>query len=103
MALSTCSPLLAFSKPRSNTGLVLDDNFLRHQISPSHPEKPARYQAIKQQLLESNLVNKTVNIKPIENAEQWLTLVHLNNQLCFIKMVYFILSQIQATKNLGKK
>ena len=82
LALSLLSPMLSFSDSRVKTGLVLDDKFLHHQISPAHPEKPARYQAIKQQLQDSDLINKTLRINPIENAEQWLTLVHSKQQGC---------------------
>ncbi|MBE9527364.1 MAG: histone deacetylase, partial [Proteobacteria bacterium] len=93
LALSLLNPMLSFSDSRVKTGLVLDDKFLHHQISPAHPEKPARYQAIKQQLQDSDLINKTLSIHPIENAEQWLTLVHSKQHIAKIKQ------QVEIHKN----
>lgn len=85
LALSLLNPALTFSNVQTKTGLVLDDKFMRHQISATHPEKPARYQAIKQQLLNSHLVEKTLKIKPIDDAEQWLPLVHSQHHIATIK------------------
>ncbi|NQY27079.1 MAG: histone deacetylase [Piscirickettsiaceae bacterium] len=85
LALSLFNPLFGFANSHAKTGLVLDDMFLQHQISPAHPEKPARYQAIKQQLHKSQLINKTHSIKPIVDAEQWLTLVHSQQHIEKIK------------------
>lgn len=87
LALATFSPLLGMAKVKSNpnTGLVLDDGFLHHQISDAHPEKPARYQAIKQQIVAVDLAAKTSLIKPIDNAEQWLSLIHSQQHIEKIK------------------
>ncbi|RKZ88490.1 MAG: histone deacetylase [Gammaproteobacteria bacterium] len=70
---------------RLPTGLVLDDRFSEHQISPEHPESPARYNAIKQQLQAKGLLNETVAIKPLIDAEQWLSLVHSDQHISSIK------------------
>lgn len=85
LAFSLLTPILGGANLQSKTGLVLDDDFFRHQISPAHPEKPARYQAIKQKLQDENLINKTRNIKPISNAEQWLSLIHSQQHISTIK------------------
>ena len=67
------------------TGLVLDDGFLKHHISPNHPESPARYQVIKQSLSVNNIKVKTLPISPKNNAEPWLSLIHSKQHITAIK------------------
>ena len=67
------------------TGLVLDDSFKRHQISPSHPESPERYHAIRQYFIEQGLLAKTVEIKPLEDVETLLKNNHTDAHIKSIK------------------
>lgn len=69
----------------STTGLVLTDKFIDHEITAAHPDSPARYRAIKQQLLNRNIVEQTVAIQPLADAEQWLNLVHSQQHITAIK------------------
>jgi len=82
----TILPMSLIAKTKkTKTGLVLDQRFSEHYISPAHPESPARYHAITQQLLEQDLVNSAVLITPNDNAEQWLTLIHSPEHIATIK------------------
>lgn len=67
------------------TGLVLDERFSQHQINQAHPESPARYQAITEQLQEHNIVNSVSIIAPKKDSEKWLTLVHSQQHIDSIK------------------
>jgi acetoin utilization deacetylase AcuC-like enzyme len=67
------------------TGLVLDDGFLRHLINPTHPESPARYQAIKRHLIVHHITDKTMPISLKMEAEQWLSLIHSQQHIQLIK------------------
>ena len=67
------------------TGLVLDDRFKDHQISPNHPESPERYYAIRQYFIDQGLLSKTVEIKPLENVESILKLNHTDAHIESIK------------------
>ncbi len=68
-----------------HTGLVLDDSFQHHQISLNHPESPARYRAIRQHFIEQDLLARLVEIKPLENVEDLLTLNHTEAHIKSIK------------------
>ncbi len=74
-----------FTKVTTKTGLVLDDGFLHHRISPAHPESSARYQAIKQHISANNITDKTVPISPVSDAKQWLQLIHSQQHITAIK------------------
>ncbi len=76
---------LSYASAKSKTALVLDNGFLKHHINPTHPESPARYQAIKQHISEANIRDKTISISPIADAEQWLDLVHTQQHIKAIK------------------
>ena len=67
------------------TGLVLDDGFKYHQISPNHPESPGRYHAIIQLFLERGLFDKTVAIKPLNSIDRYLKLNHTEAHIESIK------------------
>ncbi|MFW5450222.1 MAG: histone deacetylase [Methylophagaceae bacterium] len=67
------------------TGLVLDERFLEHHISSHHPEKPQRYQIILEKLFSDGLLNKLQIIKPKQNIEQWLYLIHSKSHIKSIK------------------
>jgi len=69
----------------TQTGLVLDDSFKYHHISPDHPESPDRYYTIKQQFAEQELLSKMVKIKPLLNVDTWLKLVHTDDHINSIK------------------
>lgn len=69
----------------STTGLVMDDRFMNHLINPTHPESPARYQTIKQRLVQQNINNKTIPIQPISDVEPWLGSIHSKAHINAIK------------------
>lgn len=73
------------AKQALTTALVLDDGFIKHYISPIHPESPARYQAISRHIKADNLADKTLVISPINDAEQWLKLIHSQQHIMAIK------------------
>jgi len=94
LALSTLASVLTTKVNaktiRSTTGLVLDERFIEHHISPAHPESPARYQAITEQLLEQDLLSQLTLLKPQNDSEQYLELVHSKNHIDSIKQNDFI-------------
>ena len=69
----------------ARTGLVLDDRFKDHLISLNHPESPERYHAIRQYFIEQGLLDKTIEIKPLENIEDLLRLNHTEAHVESIK------------------
>ena len=81
-ALSKGGDSMAASR---RTGLVLDERFSQHQINQSHPESPARYQAITEHVLEHDLVSAVSMIAPKKDSEKWLTLVHSQQHIDSIK------------------
>ena len=68
-----------------HTGLVLDERFSLHQIHSSHPESPARYQAITEHLLDHNIIASVSLITPKQDSEKWLSLVHSQQHIDSIK------------------
>jgi len=88
LVLSLSPLLLSMVKANPSlrrTGLVLDEGFLAHHISPAHPESPARYQAITSQLFEQDIFAKTTQIIPIQDVESWMRLVHSQQHIESIK------------------
>lgn len=75
----------SYAKKLSKTGLVLDDGYIQHQISVTHPESPARYQYVKQTIIKNNLIENTIPITPKSDAEQWLSLIHSQLHIQSIK------------------
>ncbi len=67
------------------TGLVLDDHFKHHHISPNHPESPDRYYAIKKEFSEQDLFAKTVRIKPLGDVDNELRLIHTEEHIKSIR------------------
>lgn len=70
---------------KTQTGLVLDERFLEHHISSSHPESPARYQAITDMLLEYGFLSKLTLIEAKKDVEALLELVHSKDHIKAIK------------------
>jgi acetoin utilization deacetylase AcuC-like enzyme len=62
----------------SDTGIVLDDGYLRHQISPQHPESPARYQAVRQAIESTPWAAslKRLSPKTLSDTQAWLSKIH---------------------------
>ncbi len=58
------------------TGLVTDEFFKRHDTGPGHPERPARLDAIVDELTERGLMAEAEKIKTREATREELTLVH---------------------------
>jgi len=88
LALSTLAGLstgLSAKTVTSHTGLVLDERFIDHHISPAHPESPARYQAIADKLLEHDLLPKLTVLEAKNDVEPWLALVHSKEHIELIK------------------
>lgn len=69
------------------TAMVLDDGFSVHQISASHPESPARYEALEHVLQESGWLKHLHTIKPwsLEDTEPWLIAVHSQQHITSIQ------------------
>lgn len=72
----------------TKTGLLLDDDFILHHISPDHPESPRRYLAIRQKIVDLGLIEQTVAIQPRQDIENWLPLVHSESHIKAIKSGY---------------
>jgi len=82
MAIAEGSKAMTFSR---RTGLVLDERFALHQINGAHPESPARFEAIMEQLSEHDIINSVPIIPPKQDSEKWLTLVHSQQHIDLIK------------------
>jgi acetoin utilization deacetylase AcuC-like enzyme len=67
------------------TGLVLDPGFANHHIMPQHPESPARYRRLRDELEVSELLSKVTLLKPKSKIESELLLIHSANHVASIK------------------
>lgn len=69
------------------TGFVGDDQYLRHDTGPDHPERPGRLTAILDQLKTTGLYEQLVCIKPRPCEKQWLLAVHSESYLRHVASV----------------
>jgi acetoin utilization deacetylase AcuC-like enzyme len=71
----------------SPTGIVLDDGYLDHLLSPQHPESPARYQAVKNLVLAQSWYQNLVKLEPKTQQEvlPWLSQIHSEQHIKAIK------------------
>lgn len=65
------------------TGLVLDEGYLKHHISPAHPESPARYRAIQQALEDAPWASSLIRLNPqaLASSKPWLSTIHSKEHL----------------------
>jgi acetoin utilization deacetylase AcuC-like enzyme len=61
---------------RRNTGLVYDEQYLRHNPGEWHPERPARLEAIIQRLQETGLLEEVILIRPYPAPLPWIERLH---------------------------
>lgn len=61
---------------RRNTGLVYDEQYLKHRPGEWHPERPARLEAIMQRLTDSGLLEELVLIRPYSAPLPWVERLH---------------------------
>lgn len=69
------------------TGLVLDDGYLQHHISPAHPESPSRYRAIQQALAQAPWSSLLTRLSPLalSSVEPWLSTVHSDKHIAALR------------------
>lgn len=67
------------------TGLVLDPGFAEHHIMPQHPESPARYERLRDEIEVSELLSKVTLLTPKRDIESELLLVHSATHIASIK------------------
>jgi len=61
---------------RRNTGLVYDEQYLRHRPGERHPERPARLEAIMQRLSDTGLQEELILIRPYPAPLPWIERLH---------------------------
>ncbi|MFZ2088356.1 MAG: histone deacetylase [Desulfobaccales bacterium] len=61
---------------RRKTGLVYDEQYLRHRPGEWHPERPARLEAIMQRLQDTGLLEELVLIRPYQAPVSWIERLH---------------------------
>jgi len=61
---------------RRNTGLVYDEQYLRHRPGDWHPERPARLEAIMQRLHDTGLMEELILIRPYQAPVPWIERLH---------------------------
>jgi acetoin utilization deacetylase AcuC-like enzyme len=61
---------------RRNTGLVYDEQYLRHRPGEWHPERPARLEAIMQRLHDTGLIQELILIRPYQAPVPWIERLH---------------------------
>ncbi len=61
---------------RRITGLVYDDQYLRHVPGEWHPERPARLEAIMQRLQDTGLLEEVFLIRPYSAPLPWIERLH---------------------------
>jgi acetoin utilization deacetylase AcuC-like enzyme len=69
------------------TGLVLDDGFLHHHISPAHPESPARYRAVREAIDAMPGQSHIQQLMPLPSRQTvpWLAQIHSKAHIDAIK------------------
>jgi acetoin utilization deacetylase AcuC-like enzyme len=72
------TPLAGLKAQTSHVGVVMDDDFEAHKISPQHPERPERYAAVKRAIMDTRWMQPLTILSPIETTlvEPWLETVH---------------------------
>lgn len=83
--LSAVSAKTSAATPTALTGLVIDPQFAEHHIMPQHPESPARYERLQDELDVSDLMSKVTLLKPKKNIDSELLLVHSATHIASIK------------------
>lgn len=78
-------PLKAQQTIPKLTGLVIDHRFSDHQIAPSHPESPARYQAVVKAIAEVAFTERLLKLTPEAADEKWLKTIHSPEHIASIK------------------
>jgi acetoin utilization deacetylase AcuC-like enzyme len=61
---------------RRITGLVYDEQYLRHRPGERHPERPARLEAIMQRLQDTELLEELMVIRPYPAPLPWIERLH---------------------------
>lgn len=67
------------------TGIILDSRFADYQISPSHPESPARYQAVAEALTQADFAGQLQKLTGKPAEPKWLSKVHGREHQASIK------------------
>jgi acetoin utilization deacetylase AcuC-like enzyme len=61
---------------RRNTGLVYDEQYLRHRPGEWHPERPARLEAIIHRVQDCGLMDELILIRPYPAPLPWIERLH---------------------------
>lgn len=67
------------------TIIMIDPIFLKHHISPDHPETPERIKYIELALKNAGIFNNTIRINHNRNIENWIKEVHTIKHIESIK------------------
>jgi acetoin utilization deacetylase AcuC-like enzyme/formylglycine-generating enzyme required for sulfatase activity len=70
---------------KSKTGFVYDDIYLRHQTTPTHPEKPERLIAITERLKKTGLDSELIKLSPRPVSSRWLQMIHSSEYIEHVK------------------
>jgi acetoin utilization deacetylase AcuC-like enzyme len=89
----------AIAQNPPQTGLLLDDVYLRHLAGvSSHPERPERLMAIRSGLEQSGLMKTLYRIMPRRVTDEELMFVHTR---AYVDLVRKELSNVRGTKDLS--
>ena len=81
-----------------NYGLVMDSDFLKHQVPPDSPERPARLKAISQKLSKHPNFDQLVTISPTVATEKAILRVHSQDHVMALQQT----RGPQTVLNLGR-
>lgn len=72
---------------KAPTGIVYDEAYLQHIISPDHPESPERLLAVMQSIIDADLVQHRVlyPVKERSEVEQWIKTIHTEQHIASLK------------------
>lgn len=68
-----------------NIGLLLDDAVLLHSLAEGHPESPARFRAIREQLVQSGVIDHCQSLPLRANIDEYLLYNHSASHINAIK------------------
>lgn len=79
------------------TSIMIDNIFLKHHISPGHPESPERIKFIQNELKINKLENKNKKINHKKNVKKWIKTVHTESHLKSIKKNFPLAFKVSET------
>ncbi|MFQ5792124.1 MAG: histone deacetylase [Acidobacteriota bacterium] len=84
---SLASTRTASGGPGRGTGLVYEDAYLKHVLSPDHPESPMRLRKVREELKRSGLDQHVTRLEPLQEAMPFIEKHHTPQHVASVKQI----------------